>query len=57
MGVADYVLESISGDLSRRMLEHYWTSASTRSARRSMRWTTCGEATTPQTATATEAGK
>ncbi len=23
MGVADHVLESISGDLSRRMLEHY----------------------------------
>ena len=23
MGVADYVLESISGHLSRRMLEHY----------------------------------
>jgi hypothetical protein len=39
MSVADHALESISGDLSRRIWSTTRTSASTRSARLSTRWT------------------
>ena len=50
LGVADHVLESISGHLSRRMLEHY--SHIRIDARRSTRWMPLG-ATQRQTGTVT----
>ncbi len=47
MGVADHVLDSITGHLTRRMLSTTRTSASTRSGRRSTPWTNSGSAVRP----------
>ena len=51
MGVADHVLESISGHLSRRMLEHYSHIRIDAKRQALDALDTCGAAATPQTAT------
>jgi hypothetical protein len=51
MGVADHVLESISGHLSRRMLEHYAHIRIEAKRQALDGLDKCGEPATPQTAT------